>query len=187
VRLVSVSENLEDSVSGRLVENIKAAIAEFYSANLAEEVKKAMRQRVRQGGWPHQPPRGYSVARSEGGRRIELDTEQASIIRRAFELCLSGYSGLPRLRLHLALAGLRSKSGRPVSNGYLGRLLRNPFYCGRVRWDGERHRGIHTALVTAEVFERVLAVLRDRARCISRSPVRYPWGVSLNALSANLS
>jgi len=35
VQLVSVTENIEDSASGRLVEGILAAMAEFYSSNLA--------------------------------------------------------------------------------------------------------------------------------------------------------
>src|SRR5262249_49511554 len=34
VRLASVVENVDDSVSGELVENIMASIAQFYSANL---------------------------------------------------------------------------------------------------------------------------------------------------------
>lgn len=35
--------NLDDeSVSGKLIENIMASLAEFYSANLAEEVRKGL-------------------------------------------------------------------------------------------------------------------------------------------------
>src|SRR6476646_4805147 len=59
VRLASVVENVDDSVSGQLVENIMASIAQFYSANLSEEVKKGLRQKVLHGGWPHLPPCGY--------------------------------------------------------------------------------------------------------------------------------
>lgn len=47
--LVSVAENVDDSVSGRLVEHIMAAIAEFYSANLSEEVKKGCARRSSRG------------------------------------------------------------------------------------------------------------------------------------------
>ena len=58
IKLASVVENMDDSVSGQLVENIMASIAQFYSGNLSEEVKKGMRQKVLKGGWPHLPPRG---------------------------------------------------------------------------------------------------------------------------------
>ena len=41
VALVSVSEGVDESPSGQLVENIMASIAAFYSANLGQETRKA--------------------------------------------------------------------------------------------------------------------------------------------------
>ncbi|SRR6266540_590823 len=83
VTQASVTESLEDSVSGQLVEHILASMAEFYSAKLSEEVKKGMRQKVLQGGWPHQPPRGYRVLRGETLRRsCSMTSRVASFGRR---------------------------------------------------------------------------------------------------------
>jgi site-specific DNA recombinase len=56
VELVSVVEPLDDSPQGRLTEGIHALMAEFYSANLAAEIRKGMTQKAKQGGWPHQAP-----------------------------------------------------------------------------------------------------------------------------------
>ena len=67
VRLASVTENLDDSASGKLIEHVLASFAEFYSENLATEVTKGMRQKVLSGGWPHQPPRGYVTVRNANG------------------------------------------------------------------------------------------------------------------------
>ena len=44
-----------------------ASFAQFYSSNLATEVKKGMRQKVLNGGWPHRPPRGYVLAKRSDG------------------------------------------------------------------------------------------------------------------------
>jgi DNA invertase Pin-like site-specific DNA recombinase len=71
IRLASVTENLEESTSGELVDHIMAAIAEFYSANFSDEVKKGMRQKLLKGEWPHKPPRGYITVR--GGIDHELN------------------------------------------------------------------------------------------------------------------
>jgi site-specific DNA recombinase len=59
VTLVSVTENLDETASGRLVEGIHALMAEFYSANLAAEVRKGMGQKAKLGGYPHKAPLGY--------------------------------------------------------------------------------------------------------------------------------
>ncbi len=57
--LVSITENLDETASGRLVEGIHALMAEFYSANLAAEVRKGMGQKAKLGGYPHKAPLGY--------------------------------------------------------------------------------------------------------------------------------
>lgn len=47
IRLVSVTEGMEEGPSGRLVEGSMVAIAEFYSDNLGQEVRKGMQQKLR--------------------------------------------------------------------------------------------------------------------------------------------
>jgi site-specific DNA recombinase len=173
VRLVSVTENIDGSVSGQLVEHIMAAMAEFYSANLSEEVKKGMRERVRQGGWPHKPPRGYRVIRQGNRSTIAIDPVDGPLVRKAFELCVFGYQGLIDLRRRLATLGLRTKSGKPLSNSALVELLTNPFYCGRLRWNRELYPGAHPALIPVTLFDRVQDVLRRRSRVVQRHPNRF--------------
>ena len=65
IRLISVIEKFEDSVAGQLVENIMASIAEFYSANLGEKVRKGCIDKLRRGGYPGRPPIGYISVRNE--------------------------------------------------------------------------------------------------------------------------
>ena len=64
VPLVSVTERVEDTASGRLVEGIHALMAEFHSANLATEVKKGMRQKVQSVAGPTERLSATSIARS---------------------------------------------------------------------------------------------------------------------------
>ncbi len=103
VTLVSVTEKLEETASGRLVEGIHALMAEFYSANLAAEVRKGQSQKAKMGGFPHYAPLGYmNVRETIGGRTVAHvihDPDRAPLITDAFELYATG-------RLHAgALAG----------------------------------------------------------------------------------
>lgn len=88
--LVSVTENVEETASGKLVEGIHALMAEFYSSNLGAEVRKGITRRARQGGWPGQAPVGYlNVREAVGGSsvaRIVPDPERAPLVTTAFEL-----------------------------------------------------------------------------------------------------
>ncbi len=171
VMLLSVSESLEDSASGKLVEGIHALMAEFYSSNLAMEVKKGMNQKVKQGGWPTKAPLGYKNVKLEvEGREIAtiaLDEEKSSLIKLAFELYATGEYSLAGLLDILTDKGLRggdtrAYSGKPISKSNLATLLQNKFYIGIIPWKNLEVEGRHEPIVDKELFEVVQEVLRAR-------------------------
>ena len=49
IRLISTSENIDQSPGGMLLHGIMSSIAEFYSRNLSNEVKKGMSEKARNG------------------------------------------------------------------------------------------------------------------------------------------
>jgi DNA invertase Pin-like site-specific DNA recombinase len=135
-RLVSASEGIDDTASGRMVEGILASIAEYYSANLSNEIKKGMHQKVKMGGWPWPAPIGYLNKReSIQGRSVAtviVDPSELRSSRRASSAtppARSPSTGLRRLwrrrdctplagaRSSPALAGSRSSTTRSTSAG----------------------------------------------------------------------
>lgn len=172
VALVSVSENLEETASGRLVEGIHALMAEFYSANLANEIKKGMGQKAKQGGYPHRAPLGYlNVREMLGGRqvaRIVPDPERASLVSEAFELYATGEWTVERLASEMAHRGLVNRGRadypqKPLGVSGLAALLANPAYTGVVNWNGVQYPGTHEPLVEPATFQRVQELLEARA------------------------
>ncbi len=169
VALVSVVENIEDSASGRLIEGIHALMAEFYSANLGMETKKGMIQKARQGGWPEMAPIGYkNVQTPVSGRLIrtvEVDEERAPYITEAFKLYATGNYSLLELQEVLTKMGLRSRPNtkhpsKPISKSNLANILQNKFYTGIVVWDGMETKGVHTPLISKDIFDRVQEVIK---------------------------
>jgi site-specific DNA recombinase len=172
VALVSVTENVEETASGRLVEGIHALMAEFYSANLASEIRKGLSQKAKMGGFPHGAPLGYVNLREViAGRqvaRIVPDAERAPLITLAFEHYATGEWTLQRLAGELAHRGLRNRARRDhepkaVTWQGLAKILANPVYVGIVEWNGVRHPGTHEPLAGPETFRRVQELLGARA------------------------
>ncbi len=80
--LVSVTENVEETASGRLVKGIHALMAEFYSANLANKIKKGLNQKVKLGGFPHGAPSATSTcANSSAAARSPASCPTLSVRR----------------------------------------------------------------------------------------------------------
>ncbi|HVA61787.1 MAG TPA: recombinase family protein [Mycobacteriales bacterium] len=172
VALVNVTENIEETASGRLVEGIHALMAEFYSANLAAEVRKGMGQKAKQGGYPHAAPLGYrNVRETIAGRRIcrmEIDPDRAPLVKLAFELYLTGEYTLDSLVDELARRGLRNLGRRdyppkPLGVTGVAHLLANKAYAGIVEWDGVEDAGQREPLIDRDTFRRVQALLAARA------------------------
>jgi site-specific DNA recombinase len=166
VRLAYVVEKVDDSASGRLLENVMASIAQFESANLSEETKKGMRQKVLQGGWPHRPPRGYVMVRRSDGTgtksECEIHPREGPLVTRAFTLFAGGQVSANTVAIKLAAEGLMTAAGSPVSQSYMRRMLTNPFYVGRIEWQGLHVKGRHRPLVEESLFERVQEVIQRR-------------------------
>ncbi len=172
VVLVSVTENLTETASGRLVEGIHALMAEFYSANLATEIRKGIGQKAKMGGWPHAAPLGYrNVRETIGGRTVASivpDHERAPLITAAFDLYATGEWTIERLAAELARRGLRNRGRRdrpvgPVGVSGLANILANRAYAGTVSWDGVEYPGVHQPLVDPATFARVQDLVAARA------------------------
>jgi len=170
VQLVSVTENIEETASGRLVEGIHALMAEFYSANLAGEIRKGMTQKAKMGGWPTKAPIGYLNVREKiAGKdiaKVILDPGRALLVRETFRLYATGEYSLPELQATMHAKGLTSpyarRPGAPVSVSKLAELLTNPFYIGVVQWGGVRYEGQQKALIAQSLFDSVQETLRAR-------------------------
>jgi DNA invertase Pin-like site-specific DNA recombinase len=184
VRLASVVEHIDDSASGQLVENIMASFAEFHSTNLADEVKKGMRQKVIRGGWPHRPPRGYVLVRTANGRQnaIEIHPREGPLMRRAFELYASGWYSVKRLAHRLAKEGLVAVNRAPIPHSHLRRLLSSSFYAGKVRWHDMECQGTHPSLVSQELFDKVQDMIKTRYKNPGRKGSAIP-GFPLRGLA----
>ena len=169
VRLVSTSENIDQTPGGMLLHGIMSSIAEFYSRNLANEVMKGMGEKARNGGTLGKAPLGYMNvrARDENGREIRtiaLDEERAPLIRLAFTEYATGQWTTKRLAAHLHDRGLTTvptarKPAKAVTGAQLHRMLRHPYYKGTISFQGVEYPGAHEPLVDEETWRHVQAML----------------------------
>lgn len=171
VQLVSASESIDDSPAGMLLHGIMSSIAEFYSQNLANEVRKGMGEKVKNGGTIGRAPLGYLNIRriDEKGREertVVLDPERAPLIKIAFQEYATGNWTVAELADHLAACGLTTRatpkiSSEPINVKSLNKVLVNPYYKGVVQYKGVEHIGTHEPLTSSETWDAVQTVLES--------------------------
>ncbi len=172
-KLVSVSENIDESPSGMLLHGIMASIAEFYSMNLAAEVMKGTTEKARRGGTPGRPRIGYlNVREIVDGREIRtiaVDPERGPLVTEAFTLYATGKYALSELAAIMEARGLRSRPrrGKPeaaLGVNRLGSMLRSDYYIGIVRYAGKTSQGRHPKLIDEQTFQQVQELLDTRRK-----------------------
>lgn len=173
VQLVSASESIDETPAGMLLHGIMSSIAEFYSQNLATEVKKGMSEKVKNGGTVGRAPLGYrNIHRFDDKGREErtvvLDEERAPLIKLAFEEYATGNWTVESLADHLATYGLTTRTtpkvpSAPIDRKVLHKVLTNPYYKGLVKYRGAYHPGSHPQLVDSELWQRVQDILASHA------------------------
>lgn len=165
VQVISISEPIIDGPFGSLIERIIEWFDEFYSLNLATEVKRGMTEKALRGGYQSYAPLGYTYT---SGGVPEINPEEAALIKYIFESYLSGmdFSTIAR---HLNEKGYKTKRGNLFELRTVRYILQNPYYTGKVRWNRAPHstyknnpaeeiivaEGKHEPIIPEELFNTV--------------------------------
>ena len=170
-RLISTTENIDQTPGGILLHGIMSSIAEFYSRNLASEVVKGLSQKARAGGTIGRAPLGYlnKQGRDNQGREarwVDIDPTRGPLITQAFTEYATDRWTLSTLTNHLTAQGLTtvptpSRPSHPLGHNKLLAILRNPYYRGIVTYQGVHYPGKHQPLIDDATWNRVQTVLNQ--------------------------
>lgn len=173
IQVVSVSEDIGDDKTSILIEAIIEAMDEYYSINLAEEVRRGMTEKVSRGGAVCKPPIGYEI--NDGKIFPGAD---APMVRSIFEDFVNGM-GYRTIAQKYAEMGLKTTRGNKPDNRCIEYMIRNPIYTGKIRWctdgrgAGRRDyfnqnnmvvAGVHEAIISQELFDKA----QERADTMKR-------------------
>ena len=150
--------------------DIGIALAGYYSSAIRDNVKRRFDQKLRDGEWPGKAPIGYinyvkgKDANGDDIRHIKPDPERSHHILKGFELRSTGLS-------YAAIAQERKKAGlvsntklrKAITKGQWEEILNNPFYYGKMRYNGQTYVHHYGAVVQPWLWDRCQEVKQERA------------------------
>jgi DNA invertase Pin-like site-specific DNA recombinase len=156
---VSVTQQFNTATSmGRLTLNMLLSFAQFEREVAGERIRDKISASKRKGLWMGGTvPLGYDVR----DRKLVVNEAEAEAVRHVFR----SYLALGSVRLlqeQLAVDGVRSKAGQPLSRGALYTLLGNRLYRGEVAHKGAVHPGEHAAVIDHAFWDAVQARLAEQ-------------------------
>jgi site-specific DNA recombinase len=165
VKFVSITQSLDTHhPMGRLLRNILLDFAQFEREMTADRTRDKMQQRASKGLWNGgNVPYGYH----NQDKRLVLHPIEAERVRFMFHQYAQNPS-VARLRQELYLRGWYPRSGKYWGKMTVSYILANPIYCGKVKFNGERHEGEHDALIDEALYHKVQSLQPERTRVITR-------------------
>lgn len=172
-QVVTGSEHIDLATPGGVfATTVQLAAQQMRRAEAAKAWRETHQSRFDR-GLPHgRLPVGY---RSDGHGGAEPDPVLGPAVAEAFRDYAAGRTSQPQVAERLGR--LR---GRPMRQGVVSQLLRNDFYVGVVRYNGQQRKGRHQPLVDEVIWRAVQATL---ASASAARPV-LNGGSGLSALLA---
>ncbi|MFH1363347.1 MAG: recombinase family protein [Candidatus Omnitrophota bacterium] len=159
----------ENTAQGKFMLSIIFGQSKYFVDNLAENVQRGFRQKLRRGEYPGFAPLGYK--NNTSNHSIEVVPEIAEKVRRLFELYATGRYSMAEIRKLAAASGLASRrKHRPLAKSNIERMLKNPFYYGAFEFKDELYEGNHPPIITKELFDRAQAALKLRSKPRKNAP-----------------
>ena len=173
--MVSITEQADDTPTGKLLEAIIESVDEFYSENLAQEVVRGMREAASRGFWmTTYAPYGYKRVHVQDGAakrpKLELNPPADAVVRRVFDMVLQGKSILDVTKT-LNAEGIPTTNGKKWLKTTIHTMLSHEAYTGTMVWGAKAKDGAppvrvedaHPAIVSKRDFQKARRLLGSRA------------------------
>lgn len=179
IAVVTPAQEFRQASDNTILMYIEFGMAQKYIEDLSKNVKRGLHAKAERGWYPALAPLGYRNNRlkDQGMRDIEKDPDRFPLVRRMWDLMLTGTYSVPRIqKLANSEWGLRTRlmkaqGGKPLALSLAYEIFTNPFYYGRFeypRGSGQWFKGSHPAMVTEAEFDKVQVFLGRKGKPRSR-------------------
>ena len=159
VKVISVREHISEDASGILVESLLEGMAEYYSAELSQKVKRNLKLNAEKGLFNG----GYKVVTVDYGtykkKKLEPDVELSPIVKEIFEMRADDTNLLDIVDF-LNSKGYKTVMGNKFQKSSLENMFRNKRYIGTTTFDGVEYPNTIPAIIDKELFNRVQLVVQ---------------------------
>jgi len=170
IRHVQTHERSHYPTDNVLMMAVELGMANQFIRDLSENTKRGLKTKAERGWFPGFAPIGYAhnSLKRKGEKEIIKDDERFYLIRKIFDLILTGSYNPPQI-LEKANKewGLKMQNGNQMYKSTIYRILTNPFYCGTFEYpkeSGNWYKGKHDPIITEEEFDKVQLFLGRKGK-----------------------
>lgn len=151
IKVLSAMENISDDPTGILMESVLEGLAEYYSMELSQKIRRGMADNASKCMVNGSLPLGY--VRGPDGR-YAIEESEAQIVRDIYQRVKDG-ERICDIIHSLNLRGILTKTGKPWNKSSFNRLLSNERYTGVYIYGETRIPGGIPQIISNDLFDSV--------------------------------
>lgn len=172
VRVFSAKENISDDASGILVEGLLESMAEYYSVELSQKVKrgfavKAEKNLVTNGS----VPLGFKM---DENHKFVIDPPNAQLVKIIFEMYVKGNS-IKQITDYMNSNNYKTSKGSEFNKNSLRKMLRNKRYIGVYTYKGIERKDSIPRIISDELFQQVAELLEKNQKAPARAKAKEEY------------
>ncbi len=172
VRVFSARENISDDASGILMESVLEGMAEYYSAELSQKVKRGMEINANKclsnGGVS---PLGFKISPD---KKYIIDNETSHIVKEIFEMYIKGYT-MVDIGKHMNNMNYKTALGNDFSKNSIRGILSNKKYIGTYTYNGKEHPNSIPAIIDNKTFEEAQIILSKNRKATAHNKAKQEY------------
>ena len=150
VRVLSAKENISDDASGVLMESVLEGMAEYYSAELSQKVKRGIKESLIKGNYIG----GYILYGFDVvNKKYVINEVESEIVKKIFRDYANGKKAIEIVN-ELNNKGLKTKYGNKFSLNIIAKMIRNEKYIGICKMEDEIYTNIFPPIIEESIFKR---------------------------------
>ena len=167
VRVIYVKEHIPEGPEGIILESVLEGMAEYYTANLSQNIMRGMRESAMKGRCTGAVVIGYDL---DGDKKYKVNPVEAETVRMIFDMFDHGAS-YAQMTEELNAQHRRTKRGKPFNANSFHTILRNRKYIGEYQWHDILIPNAIPAIIDKDLFDRVQKRLEVRKHTSVRKTV----------------
>lgn len=149
IKIFYAAEAIPDGPEGIILESLMEGLAEYYSAELAQKIKRGLHESALKCKIiGNTIPLGY---RASGENTFEIDPEGAKVVQMIFDMYLAGETNAAICN-RLNSLGIKTSRGNPFNKNSINRIISNEKYIGVYESAGVRIEDGIPSIISKETF-----------------------------------
>ncbi len=170
-KIISVTENFDDSSMGRFFRTLQMATAQMRSDDMSERIRLGMKYNsdrcLYNGGGV---PLGYKIE----NQRFVINPDTAPIVKMIFELYAEGIT-VTEISNRLNAQGAKTSTGASFNKNSLHTMLKNKRYLGYYIHKGNEVPNAIPQIIPDELFEKVAKRMEANKRAPARAKAKIDY------------